>query len=147
MTPFVVKSAADQAVEHILRRMRDNPRLAYFICPATEAFALLTEAASQASGEPVESLRQRLDRELTYEGNDTSADEAPIDEATFQECGSRGTRITFLFDNELLARVALVGGGDAFKDEMHANIVLAHLLRLGLERMEAQLSSEQEELF
>lgn len=95
---------------------------------------------------------ERLLRVLNFTANLTEAEITQsasdrADEATFQPHDAKNTRVAFLFDSELLARVEVVGCGEAFQDLGHAGLVMAHLLRIGLEQMEDQLNTEQDELF
>lgn len=55
------------AVNYVLRRMQQDPRLAYLIGPGSQCYELLTEEAAQAAGKPVEEFRKQLEARLTYE--------------------------------------------------------------------------------
>jgi hypothetical protein len=74
----------------------------------------------------------------------------PRNEALILE-GADGTFVCLVFNisTELLARIELVAGGDAFKSETHQALVLEHLLELGVKAKEAELAAEagQERLF
>ncbi|MGK2897819.1 MAG: hypothetical protein ACSLE9_03925 [Burkholderiaceae bacterium] len=74
----------------------------------------------------------------------------PRDEAAILE-GADGSFACLVFSipAELLARIELVAGADAFKCESHQALVLNHLLDLGTSTKEAELAAQagQEELF
>jgi CO dehydrogenase/acetyl-CoA synthase epsilon subunit len=55
-------------------------------------------------------------------------------------------RISFFLTDADLKRIQQVGGGDAFLDTGHAQIVLEQLLMLGTEKKEDELR-DQEQLF
>lgn len=81
------------------------------------------------------------------------ADESLVvndDEAMILD-SAKGSFVCLVFgiDLELLARIELIAGGDAFKSETHQALVLNHLLELGTKAKEAELASEagQERLF
>lgn len=60
-------SKADDAVAYVLRRIIDDPRLAYHFDPVTESFAKLTDAYAEAKGVSVETVRAELQRRMTFE--------------------------------------------------------------------------------
>lgn len=55
------------AVDHVITRIQQNPRLAYYIDPATRTFELLTAAQALASGWDVTQLRARVAKNMRYE--------------------------------------------------------------------------------
>lgn len=88
---------------------------------------------------------QSFDRVMETTDMPLARDEAAIFE------GADGTFSCLVFNipAELLARIELIAGGDAFKCELHQALVLNHLLELGTTSKEAELESlaGQEELF
>jgi hypothetical protein len=54
------------ATFHILKRMQEDPRLAWLIGPGSRTYELLTEEAAEARGEPVESVRASLEGRLKF---------------------------------------------------------------------------------
>lgn len=69
--------------------------------------------------------------------------------ALFEYTDADETRVSFWISDELVQRIAAVGGGDAFLDASHAQVVLEHLLELGTKVKEEELRAEagQEQLF
>lgn len=59
-TDIAGKPAAIKAVIHILRRMQDDPRLAYLLGLGSESFTLLTAAYAEHTGNAVETVRTEL---------------------------------------------------------------------------------------
>lgn len=57
---------ADKAVAHIIKRMKEDGRLAYLIGPGSESFDLLTQACAEANGHDVGTLRHALELNLAY---------------------------------------------------------------------------------
>lgn len=53
-------SSADRAVSAVLRRIRDDGRVAYFLGYGSETFNLLTAAYAEAHGEDVDEFRKRF---------------------------------------------------------------------------------------
>jgi hypothetical protein len=53
-------TAADLAVDHVLRRIRDDGRVAWFLGFGTESFALLTAAFAERHGLDVEQYRREF---------------------------------------------------------------------------------------
>jgi len=51
---------AKQAIEHVLTRIRDDSRVAYYFCEFTESFELLTEAFATLTGQPVQAVREKF---------------------------------------------------------------------------------------
>lgn len=62
-----VETTAERAVRHLLKRIQDDPRLAYYFDPLTESFALLTQAYAEVKELDVERFRQSYAATLTYE--------------------------------------------------------------------------------
>ncbi len=58
---------ADSAVAAVIRRIQDDPRVAYFISPGTRTYEVLTEAAADAAGIEVEAYRLDLEKTLRFE--------------------------------------------------------------------------------
>lgn len=55
-----MSSLAHKAVEHVLRRIQNDPQVAYYFCDATESFELLTEAYAVKHNEDVRELRKKI---------------------------------------------------------------------------------------
>lgn len=55
------------AVQHLLRQMRRDPRLAYLIGPCSQSYELLTEEAATAAGRPVSEFREEFEATLKFE--------------------------------------------------------------------------------
>jgi hypothetical protein len=55
------------AVAHILRRMQEDPRLAWLIGPGSRSYELLTEEAAAAKNLDVEELRKQHGATLKFE--------------------------------------------------------------------------------
>jgi len=55
---------AERAVEHILRRIKDDGRLAYLIGPYSEGYDLLTEAYAESNHLDVEMFRLDFEKLL-----------------------------------------------------------------------------------
>lgn len=60
-------TAAEQAVEHILHRVQTDPRLAYYIGPATESLELLITAYAEMKGNDREQLKASILSQLKFE--------------------------------------------------------------------------------
>jgi len=73
-------SLADKAIEHLLVRIRHDPRLAYFFDPLTQSMGMLTAAHAEAIGLDVEQFRKEYYALLSYE--------APATDGTHQTSGS-----------------------------------------------------------
>jgi hypothetical protein len=72
-------SLADKAIEHLLVRIRHDPRLAYHFDPLTQSMGMLTEAHAEALGLDVEQFRKDYYALLSYE--------APATNGTHQASG------------------------------------------------------------
>ena len=55
------------AIAHILRRMQEDPRLAWLIGPGSRSYELLTEEAAAAKNLDVEELRKQHTATLKFE--------------------------------------------------------------------------------
>lgn len=55
------------AVTHLLRRMQNDPRLAYLIGPGSRSYELLTEEAAATTNEDVDAFRKNHEATLKYE--------------------------------------------------------------------------------
>ena len=55
------------AVQHILRQITRDPRLAYLIGPGSQSFELLTAEYAQAKGLDAEKLRMQMSATLKFE--------------------------------------------------------------------------------
>lgn len=53
-------TSADQAVQHVLRQIQRDGRVAYLLGFGTESFSLLTKAHAEMVGEDVETFRKRF---------------------------------------------------------------------------------------
>ena len=53
---------ADQAVRTMIKRIRDDGRLAYLIGPGSRAYEELTEAYAEATGEDPDTFRRQFER-------------------------------------------------------------------------------------
>lgn len=60
-------SAADKAVSHLLNRIKDSPRLAYYFDPITKSMDLLTLAYAEANGLDVNEFRKSYYTTLKFE--------------------------------------------------------------------------------
>lgn len=121
---------AEDAVLHLVKRMQEDPRLAYLIGPGSESFDLLTDAWATAWGDDVEVFRERLAGEL-----------APQPLPGIGKAGA-------VIDPELLARI------EAYDDKAHdvdsqddLNMLANHFIRRGLDVAEAERDTQTEELF
>lgn len=56
-----------KAVQHLLRQMQRDGRLAYLIGPGSQTFDLLTQEAAETAGRDVEKYRQEFEASLTFE--------------------------------------------------------------------------------
>lgn len=63
-------STADRVAAHVLRQVRGNPRLAYYIGPMSESYELLTQAVAEASGVNVDEFRREIESTLRTQGPD-----------------------------------------------------------------------------
>ena len=72
-------SLADKAIEHLLVRIRHDPRLAYYFDPLTQSMGMLTAAHAEAIGLDVEQFRKEYYALLSYE--------APAANGTHQTAG------------------------------------------------------------
>ncbi len=62
-----MSATADKAVLHVLRRIIDDPRLAYHFDPLTESFQLLTAAYAEAQGKDVAEVRRGCENRMRFE--------------------------------------------------------------------------------
>lgn len=53
-------TAADRAVEHILRRVQSDPNVRAYLGELTESFELLCAAFAERHGRPVESVKRQV---------------------------------------------------------------------------------------
>lgn len=53
-------TTTEEAVQHLLRVIQRDGRVAYLLGSGTETFSLLTKAHAEMIGEDVEAFRQRL---------------------------------------------------------------------------------------
>ncbi len=60
-------STANEAVVHLLERIQRDPRLAYYFCPLTESYELLTAAYAEANGRDVDAFRKDFAGVLKFE--------------------------------------------------------------------------------
>lgn len=58
---------AEEAVVHILQRVRDDPRLAYYIGPCTSSLAKLTAAYAAMTGQDHAAFQAEFERDLRTE--------------------------------------------------------------------------------
>ena len=58
---------ADRAINHLLRRIKDDPRLAYYFDPFTESMELLTAAYAEAQGVDLETFRKEFYASLRFD--------------------------------------------------------------------------------
>jgi hypothetical protein len=54
------RTTAERAVLHLVRRAQLDPRFRYHVCPMTETFALITEAAAEITGQELGELRRAV---------------------------------------------------------------------------------------
>jgi hypothetical protein len=59
-------STADEAVLNVLRRIMDDPRVAYYFDPFTRSYELLTAAYAEATGQDVDKIRKEIEQELNF---------------------------------------------------------------------------------
>lgn len=52
------------AAAYVLRRMREDPRLAYLIGPGSQTYELLTQEVAQAAGRDAQQYRSEFERDL-----------------------------------------------------------------------------------
>lgn len=118
------------AVQWLLRRMLDDPRLAYLIGPGSESFDRLTAAAAAIAGEEWDPFRERIHGKLRMQ---------PV-----PAIGKAGAVI----DSELLARIAVYDQGVHDLDEQDdLNMLVNHFVRRGLDVAEAERDNQTGELF
>jgi hypothetical protein len=55
------------AVQHLLRQMQRDARLAWLIGPGSQSYELLTQEAAQAAGVEIEQYRAQFEATLKYE--------------------------------------------------------------------------------
>lgn len=60
-------SKAAAAVTAVIRRIQDDPRVAYYLAPGTRTYEVLTEAAAEAEGVEVAAYRRDLETSLKFE--------------------------------------------------------------------------------
>ena len=65
---------AEQVVVHLLRRMRSDPRLAYYIGPFTRSYEMLTEVGAELEGCSVDEFRRLYEADLQTEPPTDAAD-------------------------------------------------------------------------
>ncbi len=62
-----MSAAAKAAIEHLMRRLLDDPRVAYYFDPFTRSMELLSEAYAEVSGLSVERVRAEIYPRLRVE--------------------------------------------------------------------------------
>ena len=130
-TPEKLQLATD-AIDHALRRLRADPRLAYLAGPGSELFNVLTDAHAEIHGIDVMEFRARLQAQLTFQ---------PV-----PAIGSRD--LDPYIDPELYVRMeAFDGGVHNLQSRDDLAFVVNHFLRLGLAAAEAERDAHTEELF
>lgn len=60
-------TSADQAVEHLLNRIKHDPQLAYHFDPLSRSMELLTQAYADANHHDVITFRAEFYRQLRFE--------------------------------------------------------------------------------
>jgi hypothetical protein len=115
---------AEQAVMHLVKRMTQDPRLAYLIGPGSESFELIKAAAAHLVGEKGDPYRD------SFLG--------AIKTQPLPRIGDECTTV----DAELLHRMSLLNDGVLDLDEL-----VNHFIGLGLEAEEAKRDTQTEELF
>ena len=60
-------SKATVAVAAVIRRIQDDPRVAWYISPGTRTYEVLTEAAAEAEGAEIAAYRRELEASLKFE--------------------------------------------------------------------------------
>lgn len=123
---------ATTAIDHTLRRLRADPRMAYLAGPGSELFSTLTQAYAEIQGVDVVEFRARLQGQLTFQ---------PV-----PAIGSRD--LDPYIDPELYARMeAFDGGVHNLQSRDDLAFVVNHFLHLGLAAAETERDSHTEELF
>lgn len=122
---------AMKAVDHVIRRMQEDPRLAYLIGPGSESFDLMTAAAAATAGFDEDFFREQLTGTLKFE---------PVPPI--------GEGLGAVVDKELLARIA------AYDEHVHdlddrddLNMLVNHFVKRGLDVAETERDTHTEELF
>jgi hypothetical protein len=59
---------AKAAITAVLRRIKDDPRVAYYICPMTQTYDLLVAAYCEFSGMDEQTFRNGFESGLKFEG-------------------------------------------------------------------------------
>lgn len=57
----------NKAINHLLRQIQRDGRLAYLIGPMSQSYDLLTEEAAQAAGRDVEEFRREFEATLKFQ--------------------------------------------------------------------------------
>lgn len=60
-------TAADRAINHLLWRIKDDPRLAYYFDPFTKSMELLTAAYAEAHGVDLAAFRKEFYDSLRFD--------------------------------------------------------------------------------
>lgn len=123
-------TAAFSAVDWLLRRMKEDPRLAYLIGPGSESFERLTSAGAAIAGEEVDAFRERL-----------------LGTLQIQPVPARG-EVGAVIDAELLARIGKYDGGAHDLDAQNdLDMLVNHFVRRGLDMAEAERDDRTGSLF
>lgn len=121
---------AAAAVSWLLRRMSEDPRLAYLIGHGSESFDKLTAAGAALAGEDADPFRERLLCALQ-----------PQPVPGIGEAGA-------VIDAELLARIAAYDDGVHDLDSQDdLEMLVNHFVRRGLDVAEAERDSQSGSLF
>jgi len=62
----MTKTKSELAVVHVLQKIKENPRVAYHFCPATESYRILTESYAESEGIDVDGFRADFIKQLTF---------------------------------------------------------------------------------
>lgn len=60
MDHLPAEEQAQKAILHVLRQIKENPKIGYHMGMGTQSFSLLTEAAATLFCQPVKEVRERF---------------------------------------------------------------------------------------
>jgi hypothetical protein len=121
---------ATEAVTWLLRRLLDDPRLAYLIGPGSESFERLMVAGAAIEHEEADPFRERILGKLQMQ---------PV-----PAIGKTGAVI----DSELIARIAVYDEHvHDLNDQSDLDMLVNHFVRRGLDVAEAECDKQSGTLF
>lgn len=119
-----------RAVGHVIKRMTEDPRLAYLIGPGSETFDRLVAAAAAPAGMDEAFYAEQLTGQLTIK---------PL-----SAIGAVDAEI----ESELLARIAIYDDrAHDMDDRDDLNMMVNHFIKRGLDVAEAERDNQTERLF